>query len=74
MDDEELPGAMTPEELRTVLEELGWRQADFCRKAGLHKDTPSRWLAGRTPIPTWVQAYLGAMLEIRRLHEKYVQR
>lgn len=71
--DLEEPSGMTPDELRGALEALGWRQADLCRKAGLHKDTPSRWLGGRTPIPAWVPAYLGAMLEIQRLHQKYVQ-
>jgi transcriptional regulator with XRE-family HTH domain len=64
---------MTPNELRGALSELGWNQADFCRKAGLNKDTPGRWLSGKTEIPAWVPAYLGAMLEIKRLHEQYVK-
>jgi len=71
--DETSPAEMTPDQLRAALEELGWRQADLCRKAGLHKDTPGRWLTGKTPIPAWVPAYLGAMLEIKRLHTQYVQ-
>jgi hypothetical protein len=70
---QEEPSGMSPDELRGALEALGWRQADFCRKAGLHKDTPSRWLSGKVDIPAWVPAYLGAMLEIQRLHQKYVQ-
>lgn len=73
MTEEEPHGGMTPEELRKALDELGWRQADLCRKAGLHKDTPGRWLSGKTAIPPWVPAYLGAMLEIKRLHAQYVQ-
>jgi lambda repressor-like predicted transcriptional regulator len=73
MNQEEPAGGMTPEDLSGALEELGWRQADLCRKAGLHKDTPSRWLSGKTPIPAWVPAFLGAMQEIQRLHRKYVQ-
>lgn len=60
------------EDLQKALDALGWKQADLWRKAGLNKDTPSRWLSGKTPIPLWVGAYLGTMLEIRRLHEKYV--
>jgi hypothetical protein len=66
-------GTMTPDQLREALAALKWRQADLCRKAGLHKDTPGRWLSGKTAIPAWVPAYLGAMLEIQRLHRKYVQ-
>lgn len=64
---------MTPDQLRHALEQLEWRQADFVRKAGLNKNTPGRWLSGKAPIPEWVPAYLGAMLEIQRLHEKYVK-
>jgi transcriptional regulator with XRE-family HTH domain len=70
---DEPTGAMTPQQLKEALAELNWRQADLCRKAGLHKDTPGRWLSGRTAIPAWVPAYLGAMLEIQRLHAKYVK-
>lgn len=70
---EQPDSAMTPEELRQALGALNWRQADLCRKAGLNKDTPGRWLSGKTPIPLWVDAYLGAMLEIQRLHAKYVK-
>ena len=69
----ETPIAITPDELQHALTALGWRQADFCRKAGLNKDTPGRWLSGKTEIPLWVGAYLGAMLEIQRLHGKYVK-
>lgn len=65
--------AITREELQKALDDLGWKQSDLWRKAGLNKDTPSRWLSGKTPIPLWVGAYLGALLEIRRLHEKYVR-
>ncbi len=70
---EDANGMMTPEQLREALRTLDWKQADLCRKAGLHKDTPGRWLSGRTAIPAWVPAYLGAMLEIQRLHKRYVQ-
>lgn len=73
MTQDDAPSSMTPDELRKALEALGWRQADLCRKAGLHKDTPGRWLNGKTPIPAWVPAYLGAMQEIQRLHKQYVQ-
>jgi hypothetical protein len=66
-------GEMNPEGLRQALAELNWRQVDLVRKAGLNKNTPGRWLSGKTRIPAWVPAYLGAMLEIQRLHAKYVK-
>ena len=64
---------MNPTEFNQTLESLGWKQADFCRKAGLDKNTPSRWVNGKTPIPAWVPAYLGAMCEIKRLHRVYIE-
>ena len=63
---------MTPAEFTAALAALGWKQSDFCRKTGLTKQTPSRWANGLTPIQPWVPAYLGAMLEIKRLHAAYV--
>lgn len=62
----------TPNEFASALAELGWKQADFWRKTGVNKDTPSRWLNGITPIPRWVGAYLEAMLDLKRLHAKYI--
>lgn len=61
------------EDLQRALDALGWKQSDLWRKAGLNKDTPSRWLSGKTPIPLWIGAYLGSMLEVQRLHAKYVK-
>lgn len=64
---------MTPAEFLAALDALGWKQSDFCRKTGVSKDTPSRWAGGKTPIQPWVRAYLGAMLEIKRLHATYIE-
>jgi len=63
---------MTPNEFDAALEALNWKQADFCRKAGVERSTPRRWLSGTTDIPGWVPAYLEAMLEIQRLHKRFV--
>ena len=64
---------MTPEQFTAALAALGWKQSDFCRKAGVSKQTPSRWVNGLTPIPDWAPAYLGAMQEIKRLHQVYIE-
>lgn len=63
---------MTPENFMQSLAELGWKQSDFCRKTGLDKNTPSRWINGKTPIPTWVSKHLGLLLELQRLHASYL--
>ena len=64
---------MTPEAFTATLAALGWKQSDFCRKSGVTKQTPSRWANGLTPVPAWVPAYLGAMQEIKRLHQTYIE-
>lgn len=63
---------MTPELFAAALDALRWKQSDFCRKTGVTPNTPSRWMAGKTPVPAWVPAYLGAVLDLAALHAKYV--
>jgi transcriptional regulator with XRE-family HTH domain len=58
---------MTAEEFVIALEELGWKQSDFCRMADVDKNTPSRWVNGVTPIPGWAARFLAMALEIKRL-------
>lgn len=65
--------SMSPEQFSEALALLDWKQSDFCRKTGVDKNTPSRWVNALTPIPKWVPAYLGAMGEIKRLHATYVK-
>lgn len=63
---------MTPEAFDSALSELGWKASDFTRKAGIVPNTAWRWRKGHVPIPEWVGEYLGAMLEIQRLHARFV--
>lgn len=63
---------MTPEQFDAALSDLQWKAADFTRKAGLVPNTAWRWRKGLSPIPEWVPEYLGAMLEIQRLHARFV--
>lgn len=63
---------MTPEQFAQALDALGWTQAEFCRKTGVSRNTPSRWTLGDAPIASWVPAYLEAMQDLARLHAKYI--
>lgn len=58
---------MTPEEFEAALKALGWKQSDFCRMADVDKNTPSRWMSGKTPIPGWAARFLEMAQEIKRL-------
>jgi len=62
---------MTAEELRQALSQLGWKQADLCRRIGMGKNTVSSWAASGPP--PWVGEYLGALLAIDVVHRQYVQ-
>ncbi len=64
---------MTIEDFTKALKILKWKQSDFCRKTGLNKSTPTNWVQGKSPIPAWVDAYLGLMLELQALHDKYLK-
>ena len=63
---------MTPAEFADALAALNWRQSEFCRRTGIERNTSSRYINGKNPIPDWVPAYLSAMLDIQRLYDRYV--
>lgn len=63
---------MQIEEFDGALDALNWKVSDFCRQAGLHRNTPSRWRNDGVPIPLWVEKFLGMALEVKRLHDKFV--
>lgn len=58
---------MTPDEFQTALDHLDWKQSDFCRMAGVDKNTPSRWIKGTTPVPGWAPRFLEMAIAIKRL-------
>ena len=63
---------MTPDEFASALSALDWKQADLCRRLEVHKETPSRWATGKTPIPAMVAEYLRMALAIQALHRQFV--
>lgn len=63
---------MTIEEFEAALKTLDWKGSDFCRAAGVGRNTVSRWRTGETEVPLWVAKFLGMALEIKRLHDTYV--
>ena len=54
-----------------ALAELGWKQADLCRRIDKDKNTVSKWATHEPPL--WVSEYLGAMLAIDRIHRQFVR-
>jgi transcriptional regulator with XRE-family HTH domain len=62
---------MTGEEMKAALAELGWKQADLCRRISKDKNTVSKW-ATLGP-PAWISEYLRAMLAIDRIHRQFIR-
>ena len=64
---------MTIDEFNQAIGQLGWKGADFCRMTGVHRNTVSRWRHDEAPIPEWVAKHLELLLEVKRLHSKYLE-
>lgn len=63
---------MQPEDFRKALAVLGWPQRQFALRCGVTVGTANRWAQGVNPIPAWVPAHLGLLMEIQRLHGAFV--
>ncbi len=35
-------------------------------------DAVSRWATGKVPMPVWLTAHIGLLLELRDLHGRYI--
>jgi DNA-binding transcriptional regulator YiaG len=64
--------AMTPAEFDAALGRIGWRRADFARRAGVTDNTVWNWMRENTRIPGWVPSHL-ALLELVHALQAYVQ-
>lgn len=61
---------MTGEEFKQALLDLGWKQSDFCRRTGVHRNSASSWAIEGPPL--WVSEYLRALLAIQSLHAAFI--
>jgi DNA-binding transcriptional regulator YiaG len=64
---------VSPEYFREALQALRWKQSDFVRRVGCAKNTASRWAQGVTPIPAWVGVHLALLIEVEKLHGRFVR-
>jgi hypothetical protein len=49
---------MTAQEFTSALDELGWKQSDFCRMAEFGKNTPSRCVNRSAAIHGWAARFM----------------
>lgn len=64
---DEIGKGMSAAEFESALNDLGWKTADFCRMADVHRNTVSRWVNNQVPIPGWAAKFLAMAQEIKRL-------
>lgn len=58
---------MTPEEFKTGLDKLGWKQSDFASGTGVSRISVCNWANGSTPLPVWTQRHLELLLTLHNL-------
>lgn len=63
---------LTAEQFGAALAALKWKQSDFARRTGMSADAVSTWATGRVAVPLWVGEYLGTLLDLAALHERYL--
>ena len=57
--------------MREVLHELGWKQADLCRRLDKNKNTVSKW-ATEGP-PNWAAEYLQMANALDQVHRRFIR-
>jgi len=54
---------MTADELRAALDRLGYTQAAFAERIGVHRLTVLHWLDGTFKVPRWVSVIIELLTE-----------
>jgi len=55
---------MTPADLQSALNELGWSRLELGRKLGVHRNTVTGW---NYKVPKYVAAYVGLCVKVKRI-------
>lgn len=58
---------MKPSDFRAELDALGWSQAAFAERIGVHPNSVSKWATGKADIPGPVIAYIVLATHVREL-------
>lgn len=64
---------MTPQDLKHVLNGLGWSQARLAKTLDVDIATVSRWANGHLPIPQYAVAYLELAMKVKTFSEDCLQ-
>ena len=59
------------ERMRQALALLGWNQSDLARKLGMTAKQVSSWATGKTPVPSYVLAFLDLSVVWDEARQKY---
>lgn len=67
MEDKARKPSMSPADFDAALERIGWRRADFARRAGVTDNTVWSWGKEKTRIPGWVPIHLALLAHVYAL-------
>jgi hypothetical protein len=56
----------------SALAEIGWSQAEFCRRACVNQDSTGRWRR-QDRTPAWVDGFLAGRLAAARAYRELVE-
>lgn len=63
---------LTAEQFNAALAALKWKQSEFARRTGMSTGAVNTWAIGKVAVPLWVGEYLGTLLDVAALHQKYL--
>ena len=64
---------MNGQEFKTALKAIGWKQADFARKMGVHRNSVGDWCGDTGTPPAWAVSYLALLIRLKTLNLEFVE-
>ena len=64
---------MNGPEFREALKAIGWKQTDFARAMGLHRNSVSDWCSEAGQPPVWAQRYVQLLVKLKSLALEHIE-
>ncbi len=64
---------MNGNEFREALKAIDWKQSDFARAMGVHRNSVSDWCSDVGQPPIWAQRYVQLLAKLKALSLEYIE-
>lgn len=64
---------MNGPDFREALQAIGWKQSDFARAMGLHRNSVSDWCSEAGQPPIWAQRYVQLLAKLKALALEHIE-